>query len=111
MGFCDAGQCSFTQRSGNNRRVPGEVHYSDRLASVFSDLNPIEHVWGSMKDYIQYHYPRLERGRLLSYDELRGIVKEAWNDATKPDKLEKLIRSMPTRCEAVILAQGGPVKY
>ena len=75
------------------------------------DLNPIEHVWDSMKDYIQYHYPRLERGRQRSYDQLRGIVKEAWNDATKLDKLEKLIRSMPTRCEAVILAQGGPVKY
>ncbi|KAI0997625.1 hypothetical protein K3495_g10559 [Podosphaera aphanis] len=75
------------------------------------DLNPIEHVWDSMNYYIQYHYPRLERGRQRSYDELRGIVKEAWNDTTKPDKLEKLIRSMPTRCEAVILAQGGPVKY
>ena len=24
------------------------------------DLNPIEHVWGGMKDYIQYHYPRLD---------------------------------------------------
>ena len=75
------------------------------------DLNPIEHVWDSMKDHIQYQYPRLERGRQRSYDELRGIVKEAQNDATKPDKLEKLIRSMPRRCEAVILAQGGPVKY
>ena len=68
------------------------------------DLNPIEHVWDSMKDYIQYHNPRFERGRQRSYNEPQGIVKEAWNDATKPDKLEKLIRSMPTRCEAVILA-------
>ena len=51
------------------------------------DLNPIEHVWDSMKDHIQYHYSGLERGRQRSYDELRGIVKEAWNDATKPDKL------------------------
>ena len=74
------------------------------------DLNPIEHVWGSMKDYIQYHYPRLDGGRQRSHDELRDIVKEAWDDATKPEKLEKLIRSMHRRCEAVIRARG-PTKF
>ncbi|KAI1003768.1 hypothetical protein K3495_g4443 [Podosphaera aphanis] len=73
------------------------------------DLNSTEHVWDSMKYYTQYHYPGLERGRQRSYDEHRGIGKEVWNDATEPDKLEKLI--MPTRREAVILAQGRPVKY
>ena len=41
------------------------------------DLNPIEHVWGSMKDYIQYHHPRLDGRRQRSHDKLRDIVKEA----------------------------------
>ncbi|KAI1006884.1 hypothetical protein K3495_g1335 [Podosphaera aphanis] len=75
------------------------------------DLNPIEHVWVSIKDCIQYHYPRLDGGRQRSHDEFRDIVKEAWDDATKPEKLEKLIRSMNRRCEAVIRARGGPTKF
>ncbi|KAI1007552.1 hypothetical protein K3495_g672 [Podosphaera aphanis] len=75
------------------------------------DLNPIEHVWGGMKDYIQYHYPRLDGGRQRSHDELRDTVKEAWDDATKPEKLEKLIRSMHRRSEAVIRARGRPTKF
>ncbi|KAI0994396.1 hypothetical protein K3495_g13785 [Podosphaera aphanis] len=75
------------------------------------DLNLIEHVWGGMKDYIQYHYPRLDEGGQRSHDELRDIVKEAWDDATKPEKLEKLISSMHRRCEAVIRARGGPTKF
>ncbi|KAI0998900.1 hypothetical protein K3495_g9297 [Podosphaera aphanis] len=48
------------------------------------DLNPIEHVWDRMKDYIQYHYPRLDGGRERSLDELRDMVKNAWYDATEP---------------------------
>ncbi|KAI1001578.1 hypothetical protein K3495_g6625 [Podosphaera aphanis] len=47
------------------------------------DLNPIKHVWDSMKDYIQYHYPRLDGGMQRSHDELRGMVKSAWYDATE----------------------------
>ena len=70
------------------------------------DLNQIEHVWGSIKDYIQYHYPRFDGGRQRSHNELRDIVREAWDDATKPEKLEKLNRSMHRRCEAVIRARG-----
>ncbi|KAI0994554.1 hypothetical protein K3495_g13627 [Podosphaera aphanis] len=75
------------------------------------DLNPIEHVWDSMKDYIQYHYPRLDGGRQISHDELRGMVKSARYDATEPHKLEKLIRSTGRRCEVVTKARGGPNKY
>ena len=75
------------------------------------DLNPIEHVWGSMKDYIQYHDTRLDGGRQRSHDELREIVREAWDDATKPEKLEKLNRSIHRRYEAVIRARGRPTKF
>ncbi|KAI0990987.1 hypothetical protein K3495_g17200 [Podosphaera aphanis] len=75
------------------------------------DLNPIEHVWDSMKDYIQYYYPKLDGGRQRSHDELRGMVKSGWYDATEPHKLEKLIRSMGRRCEALLKARGGLIKY
>lgn len=31
-----------------------------------------------MKDYIEVCYPKLPGGRQRSYDQLRGIVQEAW---------------------------------
>jgi transposase len=74
------------------------------------DLNPIEAVWNMMKDYIERHYPDLEGGRQLSYDQLREVVREAWDSITIED-LRELINSMPARCQAVINARGGHTKY
>jgi len=37
----------------------------------------------------------------MSYDVLRGAVKEAWENVGRSE-FEALIRSMPARCEAVI---------
>ncbi len=43
-----------------------------------SDLNPIEHVWDLIKDWIQEQYPKYEKGK-ISYKLLRKIVQEAWD--------------------------------
>ncbi|KAI1003540.1 hypothetical protein K3495_g4670 [Podosphaera aphanis] len=75
------------------------------------DLNPIEHVWKLMKDYIVYHYPDLALENNRSQDELRRIVTEAWDRAVDENELEKLVESMPSRIRAVYEAQGGPTKY
>ena len=64
------------------------------------DLNPIETVWNTMKNYIQENYEEK-----LSYDKLRIAVKEAW-EAVKEDKLTELLLSIYLRCEAVIAAHG-----
>ena len=40
------------------------------------DLNPIEHVWNIMKDWIQMQYGDQDK---LSYDNLRKAVREAWD--------------------------------
>ena len=69
------------------------------------DLNPIEKVWDEMKDWIQNNYPEK-----LSYDELRGAVMAAW-DHIPTEFLSDLIDSMPTRCQAVIDADGRHTKY
>ncbi|KAI0997300.1 hypothetical protein K3495_g10886 [Podosphaera aphanis] len=74
------------------------------------DLNPIEAVWSLMKIFIQTNYPEFERGPQQSRDEVREIVEEAW-DAITPDQLYRLIVSMPARCQAVIVADGGPTRY
>ncbi|KAI1001603.1 hypothetical protein K3495_g6599 [Podosphaera aphanis] len=75
------------------------------------DLNPIEHVWDMMKNYIQYKYPdMIERGRRTE-EETRLIVREAWDRAVNEDDLRNLVDSMPQRIRAVYDAGGGHVKY
>ena len=74
------------------------------------DLNPIEHVWKIMKDKIEYKYPDLNGGKRRSSDQIRAIVKEAW-DSVSTQELTNLIESMHDRCQAVIDADGGPTKY
>ncbi|KAI0994679.1 hypothetical protein K3495_g13502 [Podosphaera aphanis] len=57
------------------------------------DLNPIEHVWKIMKDKTEYKYPDLNGGKRLSSDQIRAIVKEAW-DSVSTQELTDLIESM-----------------
>jgi transposase len=56
------------------------------------DLNPIEHVWAWMKDWLQEPYSDLQ----CSIGELRNRVQLAW-DAVLEDFLQKLIKPMPER--------------
>jgi ketohexokinase/beta-glucosidase len=74
------------------------------------DLNPIETVWNKMKDYIESRYPDQEGGKQPTYDELRVIVREAW-ESISIEFLRELIDSMHDRCQAVIDADGGHTKY
>jgi transposase len=70
------------------------------------DLNPIETIWNWMKDYIENKWG----DRQLSYDDLRGAVKEAW-EAVTAEQLTDLLDSMQARCQDVIDAQGGYTKW
>jgi transposase len=65
------------------------------------DLNSIETVWNKMKDWLAAVYP----DKKATYDQLRLQVTEAWN-AIGEDLLAGLVASMPTRCKAVIDANG-----
>ncbi|KAI0995735.1 hypothetical protein K3495_g12445 [Podosphaera aphanis] len=75
------------------------------------DLHPIENVWNTMKNYIQFKYPDLGEGRQRSQDELRDIVKESWDWAVDENDLERIIESMPRRIRSVYDAGGGYTKY
>jgi len=70
------------------------------------DLNPIETIWNWIKDYIENRFGDVQ----LSYDNLRAAVKEGW-EAITIEQLNSLIDSMRERCEAVIDAQGGYIKF
>ncbi|KAI0995295.1 hypothetical protein K3495_g12886 [Podosphaera aphanis] len=74
------------------------------------DLNPIEHVWKILKDKIEYKYPDLNGGKRRSSDQIRAIVKEAW-DSVSTQELTDLIESMHDRFQAVIYADRDPAKY
>ena len=88
-----------------------EKNITPMFRPVFSpDLNPIEAVWNIMKNFKQYKYPDLGSGKVRSLDELRVIVREAWDSVTTED-LRSLISSMPARCRAVVEANGGSTKY
>ena len=67
------------------------------------DLNPIENLW--------YEAERRLGGRKFKKeDDLFNAVKKAWAEIPK-ERLEKLVESMPSRCKAVIDANGYATKY
>lgn len=92
-------------------RELNEKHISPISWPPFSpDLNPIEAVWNKMKDFIQQNYPDLSNGRSRSFDQVRVIVREAW-ESISAEELMELVSSMPARCQAVVDEDGGPTKY
>ena len=64
-----------------------------------------------MKDFVQNKYPDLGKGKQRSEEEIRRIIKEAWDEAVDADELENLIESMPRRIRDVYEANGGPIEY
>lgn len=69
------------------------------------NLNPIETVWAKMMDYIELNYPEK-----MSYDKLRLAVISSWNQVGY-NLLKELIKSMSTRCAAIIAANGMHISY
>lgn len=68
------------------------------------DLNPIENVWGSMKEYLRNDYkPR-------NLEELKSGIKDFWKKLT-PAKCAKYIQHMQKVIPVVIEKQGGPSGY
>uniref|UniRef100_A0A3Q3WVD9 Tc1-like transposase DDE domain-containing protein n=1 Tax=Mola mola TaxID=94237 RepID=A0A3Q3WVD9_MOLML len=58
------------------------------------DLNPIENLWGDIKNAVSEAKPR-------NVNELWTVVKESWSGITA-ERCHKLVDYMPHRCEAVI---------
>lgn len=69
------------------------------------DLNPIENIWGYMKDIIAKDY-----GHVSSQEQMRRIVQRMW-EHFGDNEWDKLIESMPDRMRAVIAAKGGSTRY
>jgi transposase len=76
------------------------------------DLNPIEHVWAWMKQWINQQYPHLKDlgESQAAYDELARVIIEAW-EAIPQEKIDSLIKSMDNRVNAVLRAKGWHTRY
>uniref|UniRef100_A0A4W4E6N1 Tc1-like transposase DDE domain-containing protein n=1 Tax=Electrophorus electricus TaxID=8005 RepID=A0A4W4E6N1_ELEEL len=58
------------------------------------DLNPIENLWGDIKNAVSEAKPR-------NAEELWKVVKSSWAGITV-HRCQKLVHSMQHRCEAVL---------
>lgn len=68
------------------------------------DLNPIENLWARLKKLVAQRRPSNKR-------ELIEAVVASWFHVIQPQDLQKLVDSMPRRCQAVINAKGYPTRY
>ncbi len=73
-------------------------------AAQSPDLNPIEHIWGIIKQ-------KLGNKIFESLEDLKNEILRIWESEITPELCEKLIRSMGKRIDAVIKARGGHTKY
>lgn len=76
------------------------------------DLNPIEHVWAWLKEWIIENKPHLKdlgKGQ-VGYDALAAAIVEGWEAIPQP-KIDALILSMDNRINAVLEAKGWHTKY
>ncbi|KAG0127761.1 hypothetical protein HOY82DRAFT_460568, partial [Tuber indicum] len=69
------------------------------------DLNLIEALWSDLETELGQIYERAE-----DVDTLILMVQAAWRTIT-PERLSKLIATMPNRLVAVIAAEGNATKY
>jgi transposase len=77
------------------------------------NLNPIEHVWRHLKEWVYENYPglvELKTGENNIKNSMVEALQNGWNEL--PNELfESLIVSMERRCKAVIKADGWYTKY
>lgn len=67
------------------------------------DLNPIEHLWASMK-------AKMRGNNYKTKNDLKAAITEIW-EATPQSLIDNLIASMPRRIESVFRAKGKHSKY
>jgi len=68
------------------------------------DLNVIETCWNLMKRKVSAHSPTSE-------NDLKTILRQVWVNEISQEYCKTLIRSMPSRIQAVLKNRGYPVGY
>ena len=81
-----------------------QAHGMEKLIwpANYPHLNPIENQWKIVKDLLQY------RSRPKNKEKMAQTMQSTW-DTISLEQLQNLIRTMPDRMQAVILARGGSI--
>jgi transposase len=76
------------------------------------DMNPIEHVWAKMKEWLCEQYPDARNwGSSQSALNMLGrVINEAW-EAIPQEFIDGLINTMISRVTALVKAEGWHTKY
>jgi DDE superfamily endonuclease len=76
------------------------------------DINPIEHLWVKIKEWINKQYPELSNiGKSEeAHTALARAIVEAW-EAIPQSYIDKLIEGMPRRVEFVRKKKGWHTRY
>ena len=68
-------------------------------------MNPIEHVWGYLKNKLS-----LIKNKPSTVNELKIKIQEIWENIPV-EYIRELYNSMPRRIQALLKAKGGHAKY
>lgn len=80
------------------------------LPAFSPNFNPVEGVWNSVRDFIKFSNLDSGRRKTWSLDQLRVIMKEAWDSAIA-EELMALVLNMPARCQVILDTNDGFTKY
>lgn len=67
------------------------------------DLNPIEHLWNDVK-------VKIGQKKFKNSNDLWAGIKEAWYSIPQ-SRCQKLVESLPRRCQETLKNRGHPTKY
>jgi transposase len=68
------------------------------------DLNPIENLWGIMKQ-------KLRGKKACNIEELKKVICNVWENDVTQEMIDNLYESLPKRVLAVIKNKGDSTKY
>ena len=71
--------------------------------SMSPDLNPVEHLWGTLKQKVEEH-------KVSNIHQVCDVVTEEWKRIPVAT-CEALVNSRPKRVKAVLENNGGHTKY
>ena len=81
----------------NNRVLP--------WPALSLDMNPIEHFWDHIQRELNNMQPRPDTAPQLEHS-----IRQVWRNVHQA-VVNRLIHSMPARCQAVVDAHGGHTRY
>jgi transposase len=101
--FMDDNAPSHRARIVSDMKERSDVEFLDWWPPHSPDLNPIENLWGILKERVRKRNPR-------SREQLWDMAVEEW--ANFPfEIINSLVDSMPNRIRLVLRARGHSIKY